>query len=691
MERDKELTNFAWLTVLPKAGSEAIFSLQGPRVGWCTNNFIMKKSIIFVFVLLSLESTAQLHLARLFTDHAVLQRQKPIPVWGWANPGEEVSVALAGQTRQAKTDKNGKWQVKFSAMDAGGPHTLTVSTPSGRLEFTDILIGDVWLCSGQSNKEWTVAQSANYPEEKKNAGFPNIRHFKVQHEVSLTPEEDLKSGDWVVCEAQTVGDFTAVGFYFAREVFQKTGVPIGLLNSSWGGSQVESWISKEAMCGSDVLKSYGEKLPKNWEEADLRLERSIKKKLLGNPDASLSPDDEKKYLQPGYDFSNWLKASPMWQWDWKGIWAWRGNGFMAKTVEIPAEMTGQITTLGLAEQFSYNEVYINGKLAAAGLLKGTRQILIPADTWKPGPNSLVVKTNKAIEPEWYGLGLVGSENDLYVSTPAQKISLAGDDWRLMPSFAEPHSFAHSSNNVGTAIYNAMIAPLIPYVIRGALWYQGETNAGRAYEYRHSFPLMIGDWRKRWNEEFPFYFVQLSSYGASQNSNQGSNWAELREAQTMTLRLPNTGMAVTTDIGDPHDIHPRNKQDVGKRLAANALKFVYQQDVLHSGPMYESVQFENDKAILAFKYVGGGLMVDDKYGYLKGFEVAGPDRVFHYAKAEIEGAKVVVQHPGGLIATSVRYAWSDAPEDANLFNAEGFPACPFRTDDWEGVTVKGRFE
>lgn len=653
----------------------------------------MQKSTfpLLVLLFLSLETSAQLRLAQLFTDHAVLQRQKPIPVWGWANPNEQVIVSLANQTQEAKADKSGKWQVKFAALEAGGPHTLSAETISGRLTFSDILIGDVWLCSGQSNMEWTVSQSANYLEEKKNADFPKIRHFKVAHEVSLSPEEDLKSGSWEISSPETVGDFTAVGFFFSREVFQKTGVPIGLLNSSWGGSQVESWISKEAMCGSDVLKSYGENLPKNWEEADLRLEKSIKKKLLGNPDFNPSLDDEKKYLQPGYDYSNWLKASPMWQWDWKGIWAWRGNGFIAKTIEIPAEMTSQITTLGLAEQFSYNEIYINGKLVAAGLLKGTRQFLIPANTWKTGPNSLMVKTNKAIEPEWYGLGIVGSESDLYVSTPTQKISLAGDDWRLMPSFAEPHTFAHSSNNVGTAIYNAMIAPLVPYAICGALWYQGETNAGRAYEYRKSFPLMIEDWRKRWGEDFPFYFVQLSSYGDSQNSNQGSWWAELREAQTMTLRLPNTGMAVTTDIGNPDDIHPRNKQDVGKRLAANALKFVYNQNVLHSGPMFESVRFENDKAILSFKHVGSGLMVDDKYGYLKGFEIAGPDRVFHYAKAEIEGDKVVVRHPRGLVSTSVRYAWSDATEDANLFNAEGFPACPFRTDDWEGVTVKGKFE
>ncbi len=637
---------------------------------------------------------AQLRFARLFSDHAVLQRQKPIPVWGWAQPNEPVTVYLNGQSRQslqAVADSSGKWQVQFSALEAGGPYVLGVTGASGKQECKDVLLGDVWLCSGQSNMEWTVAQADNYAKERKNANFAQIRHFRVEHEVALTPVEDLGAGNWEMCDAKSVGSFTAVGFFFAREVFEQTDVPIGILHSSWGGSQVESWISKEAMLESEVLNFYGMNLPQNWEEADLRLERSIKKKLLGNADAMPTPEDEKRYLQPDFDWSGWITADPMWQWDWKGVWAWRGNGYMGKTVDIPGEMTNQVTTLGLADNYSYNEVYINGKLVALGLFKGTRKILIPADTWKPGPNKLMVKMNKAIEPEWFGLGLMGSENDLYVRTETQHVSLAGNDWKLMPSFAEPHTFAHSSNNVGTAIYNAMIAPLVPYGIRGALWYQGESNAGRAYEYRHSFPLMIGDWRKRWNDVFPFYFVQLSSYGPYQNSNEGSDWAELREAQTLTLQLPQTGMAVTTDIGNPEDIHPTNKLDVGKRLAAIALKNVYRKEVLHSGPMLDAARFEKDRVVLSFKFTGGGLVIKDKFGYLKGFEIAGEDRVFHYAKATIDGDRVVVEHPKGQRPTAVRYAWANAPIDANLFNAEGFPACPFRTDDWTGVTVKGRFE
>jgi sialate O-acetylesterase len=237
----------------------------------------------------------------------------------------------------------------------------------------------------------------------------------------------------------------------------------------------------------------------------------------------------------------------------------------------------------------------------------------------------------------------------------------------------------------------MIAPLVPFSISGALWYQGESNAGRAYQYRQSFPLMIEDWRKKWNDVFPFYFVQLATFGPYQNSNQGSDWSELREAQTMTLNLPKTGMAVTTDVGNPNDIHPTNKQDVAHRLAANALKFNYNQDVTYSSPMYESVKLEDGKATISFKLTGKGLEIRDKFGYLKGFEIAGEDKVFYYAKAELVDNKVVVYHPKGLKPTSVRYAWANSPLDANLFNTEGFPVCPFRTDDWTGVTAGKKFE
>ena len=651
----------------------------------------MRSFLLPLLLIISNLTFAQLKICRLFSDHAVLQRQKPLPVWGWAKPNEQITVSLAGKTLSTTANTEGGWRVTFPAMEAGGSALeMTVSNGIETVKITDLFIGDVWLCSGQSNMEWRVSQANDFLKERKNADFPNIRHYFVEHEVSLQTEKELRTGDWKVCNGGNVGDFTAIGFFFAREIFQKTGIPIGILHSSWGGSQVESWISKDAMLNSDELKNYAQTLPTTWEDADFRLEKSIKKKLLNNAEIAISIDDEKKYLHEDYDFSKWYNGDALGQWDWKGIWGWRGNGFMAKNIEIPSEMTNQITTLGLGEHFSYTEVYINGKLVSAGIFKGIRKILIPADIWKAGMNKVMVKMNKCIEPAWYGLGLSGLADDLFVSTDTRKISLAGSDWKLMPAFGEAHTFVHSSNNVGTSIYNAMIAPLVPFAIKGALWYQGESNAGRAFQYRKTFPLMIDDWRKKWNDEFPFYFVQLSTYGKYQNSNEGSNWAELREAQTMTLQMPKTGMAVTTDVGNPKDIHPTNKQDVARRLAANALKFDYQKDVLHSSPMYESVSFEPDKAVISFKYTGTGLTVKDKYSYLKGFEVAGEDRVFYYAKAEIIGDRVVVYAPKGIKPASVRYAWSDAPEEANLFNSEGYPANPFRTDNWKCVTEGGSF-
>ncbi|QDK77246.1 sialate O-acetylesterase [Spirosoma sp. KCTC 42546] len=652
----------------------------------------MKRFLIVTFLFISSIAAAQVRFARLFSDHVVLQRQQPIPVWGWGKPRETVQVTLAGQTQQGKADADGKWLVKFLPLEAGGPHKLAISAKSGKAEVNDVLIGEVWLCSGQSNMEWPTKQATNFPTEKKNANYPQIRHFRVDHELALTPQTDLKAGDWKVCSSETVGDFTAIGFFFARELYQKLNIPIGLLHSSWGGSQVEGWISKEGMLSNDELRSYAHTMPTTWQAADSIVDAKLQLQLLGkvNPTAA----DEQNYLATGYDFSRWKKADPFGQWDWKDMHGFRGQGYMAKLVDIPDDMAGVPTTLALAENDSPNEIYINGTRIAEGVLTGVRKIDIPANTWKAGPNRIVIKFGNMVKPAWYGLGLMGSATDLYVKSAAQQVSLGGD-WQLMPAFAEKHEYTRFMNNVGISIYNAMIAPLIPFAIRGVLWYQGESNAGRAYQYRQTFPLLITDWRKKWNPDgrnpdFSFYFVQLSSYGGNQSSNQGSGWAELREAQTMTLSLPKTGMAVTTDIGNPKDIHPTNKQDVGHRLAVNALKLDYGQDINYSSPLYESASFDAGKAIVTFKHTANGLMVKDKYGYLKGFEIAGEDKVFHYAKAEINGNRVIVSHPSVQKPVAVRYAWTDAPDEANLFNSEGFPASPFRTDSWPAVSKDVRF-
>lgn len=646
------------------------------------------------FCLLAIFATAsfaQPKFARVFGDGAVLQRQKPIKVWGWTSANDSVTVTLAGQSKSATAGADGMFSVTFAPLEAGGPFELKAVSSTGTATAKDVLIGEVWLCSGQSNMEWPVSRAMNYAAEQKDAEYPQIRQFFVEHDVQIAPIKDLEKGTWKSSSRETVGDFTAIGFFFAREVYKKLKIPVGLVHSSWGGSQVEGWISKEGMQMSDELRAYGDNLPKDWAGADMMLERRTKRSTLGDENLNPTLADEKKYTMPGYDFSKWIQGGPYGQWDWIGVWAYRGNGYMARKVNVPADWTNTETTLGLAQLYSKSDVYVNGKLVFSGILKGKREIIMPRGTWSAGENSLMVKMDRAIEPEWFGVGFTGTTGDLFLSNGREKMPLDDQQWKMMPAFAEPHTYNHSSNNLGTTIYNGMIAPIVGYTIRGALWYQGETNAGRSYQYRKTFPLMIKDWRAKWNDEFDFYFVQLSSYGGDQDSNRGSGWAELREAQTMTLSLPKTGMAVTTDIGNATDIHPTNKQDVGRRLAAIAFKKIYGIDVPFGGPTYESMRVENGRAILKFTSTYGGLTAKDKFGYVRGFEIAGADKKFYYARAEIRGDEIVVWSDQVKAPAAVRYAWTDAPTEANLFNAAGFPASGFRTDDWPGVTINGKFQ
>ncbi len=649
----------------------------------------MNRLLVLVFVFVSSVAVGQVRLARLFSDHAVLQRRQPVPVWGWAKPGEAVRATLAGQTQQAKADATGKWTVKFAPMEAGGPYELAVTAKSGKAGATDLLVGEVWLCSGQSNMEWPVRQANNFPAERRNANFPQIRHFRVDHELALTPQTELKAGDWKVCSSETVGDFTAVGFFFARELTQKLNIPIGLVHSSWGGSQVEGWISQEGMMSNDELREPARHLPTTWTQADSLIDGKLRQELLKGGNLNPTVADERQYINPAYDYSAWRKADPMGQWEWKNMYGIRGQGYMTCQVDIPAEMAAGPTTLALAENDSPNQIYINGKLVSEGVLKGVRKITVPANTWQAGPNRLLMKLGNATTPAWFGIGLQGSASDLYVENAEQRIALPSG-WQIIPAFAEPHHYTRFMNNVATSIYNSMIKPLIPFAMQGVLWYQGETNAGRAYQYRQSFPLLINDWRRLWGRDLSFYFVQLASFGPNQSSNQGSDWAELREAQTMTLQLPKTGMAVTIDVGNPRDIHPTNKQDVGHRLSLNALKLDYGQAIEYSSPLYESVKVNGATATVTFKHTANGLIAKDKFGYLRGFEMAGDDHVFYYAQATINGNQVTVSSPAVPKPVAVRYAWSNAPIDANLFNSEGLPASPFRTDDWPTVSLRNKF-
>jgi sialate O-acetylesterase len=479
----------------------------------------------------------------------VLQRGRQVPIWGTAAPGERVTVLLGTQRLSAVADDEGKWSVTLPAMKAGGPYTLVIA---GRntIALRDVLVGDVWVCSGQSNMQWSVQGSANATEEVAAANYPQIRLFSVPQVAADAPQSDCQ-GAWVECSPATIPGFSAVGYFFGRELHKALNVPVGLINTSWGGTPAEAWTSRPSLETCELCTPILER----WDAALADL-----------------PNIKAKY---DADMAKWRED------------------------------------------------------AATAKAEGKPEPPRPGAHWA---------LNKAWQP--------------------------------------------------AALYNGMIAPLIPFGIRGAIWYQGESNAGRAYQYRELFPAMIRDWRRNWGAgQFPFLFVQLANFMARKPDPGESAWAELREAQLMTLSLPKTGMAVIIDIGDANDIHPKNKQDVGLRLALAAERIAYKQNVAYSGPMYRSMTIEGSTIRLRFKDTDGGLVAKDGPG-LKGFAIAGEDKRFVWADAQIEGNTVVVWSDQVPKPVAVRYAWADNPE-CNLYNGAGLPASPFRTDDWPGTTVEAR--
>jgi len=474
---------------------------------------------------------ADVKLPAVVSDGMVLQQGIDVPIWGWADDGEQVTVAIQGQKVSAVT-KGGMWSLKLKPLKAGGPYTLSIAGKN-RFEFKNVLVGEVWICSGQSNMGWMLKQSDNAEAEIANANYPMIRLFTVARNEIDMPQTDVK-GAWKECSKDTAGDFSAVGYFFGRDLHKARNVPVGLINNAVGGSPAESWTSNEILSGDADYKQY--------------LADYIPAMLKYNTDMEKFRADSEKAKAEG----------------------------------------------------------------------------------KPAPRA------------------------------------PGKPW--MPS----------------GLYNGMLRPVAPYAIKGVIWYQGESNAGRAYQYRKLFPTMIKNWRTTWGQgDFPFLFVQLAAFGPNGPKLGDSDWAELREAQTMTLTSsPHTAMALAIDYGDIADIHPKKKEPVGARLALAARGVAYGEKLTYSGPVYDSMKIEGDKVAVTFKNTGQGL--DARGGVLKGFIIAGADGTWHEAKAEISGRRVIVSSSEVPKPVAVRYAWAKFPENT-LYNKEGLPAVPFRTDTWPGVT------
>ncbi|MDW7694847.1 sialate O-acetylesterase [Flammeovirgaceae bacterium SG7u.111] len=638
----------------------------------------------FFLLLLAQLSFAEVQPALLFSDNMVIQRNVEVPVWGWADRKERVTVRFNGQVLKAKPNKAGKWMVKLAPTPAGGPYEMVISGKKGTTTVKNIMVGEVWVCSGQSNMEWVLENTKNAEAEIASANHPMIRHFKVPKKVSHLPLDKLDGGEWEVCSPNTAASFTAVGYYFAKELLGTENVAIGLLNTSWGGTIVETWISAEAI---NTIPTYGEVVTElqasNLGELFNKRKAALVEKLGDLPTKDAGYVNGKGlWASPELDRSDWKPIELPGLWEGKGLDDLDGVVWLSKEIELTDEQVENGITINLGPIDDQDITWVNGVKVGEtpGPYNKVRTYYAANSILKTGKNLIVVRVNDT----GGGGGIYPKPEDFYIESNKEKLSLVGE-WQYKVGAAEINISANP-NSKPTLLYNAMVNPLIPFAFKGAIWYQGESNAGQAYQYRENFPLMIKDWRQKWGiGDFPFLWVQLANYMAPPTTPTDSEWAELREAQTKTLSLPNTGMAVIIDIGEEHDIHPRNKEDVGKRLSLAARKVAYGEDLVYSSPMYKSMKVEGNKIRISFDHVGSGLEIRDKYGYLNGFAIAGADKKFYWAKAEIEGNEVIVYSDKVEAPVAVRYGWADNPDDLNLYNKEGLPANPFRTDAWDGIT------
>ncbi|GAB4198729.1 MAG: sialate O-acetylesterase [Thermoflexibacter sp.] len=625
---------------------------------------------------------------KIFADGMVLQRDIPVPIWGWADAGEKVTVTFLGKRYTTKADTDGKWILKLAEMKAGGTFEMTIQGKEKEaITIKNIMIGEVWIASGQSNMEWKIDWLPYKNTEPSLANFSQIRMFTVPRELSAKPEKDITGGTWQEAVGNNVKDFSAVAYFFAKELYQHYKIPIGIINTSWGGTIAETWMSAGAAKQIPDFKAVVEDLEKTpdaiekakreAEEARKRFEEMVNVKETGLVE---------KWWQNDLNTNDWKEMKLPTLWESAGLPNLDGVVWFRKEIEIPEKYLGKDLVLSLGAIDDSDETYFNGEKIGQTMQKyaEARVYKIPANKLKNGKNTLTIR----VIDTGGGGGIYGKPEEMFVGLGTERIVELAGNWKYKVGLGEnislPQSFGPNSRP--TLLYNAMIYPLVPYAIRGAIWYQGESNAGRAYQYRTVFPALIQDWRNQWKQgDFPFLFVQLANFMKFEDEPKDSDWAELREAQTMTLSLPNTGMAVITDIGEANDIHPKNKHDVGKRLALAAKKVAYKEDIIYSSPMYESMQVNGNKIVISFKNIGSGLMVKDRYGYIKGFAIAGEDKKFYWAKAYLDGDKVIVENESVSKPVAVRYAWANNPEDANLFSKEGLPVCPFRTDEWQGIT------
>jgi sialate O-acetylesterase len=635
---------------------------------------------------------AEIKLPALFSDHVVLQRDVPVPVWGWAEAGEEIRVEFAGQSKTAQAGADGRWMVKLDPLAASAePCELRIG---GRV-LHDVLVGDVWLCSGQSNMGMQVRDVTDGGKEVAAAKFPAMRLYSVAQNPALVTATDVK-GQWTACSPETVSTFSAAAYFFGRELQRELRIPIGLLQSSVGGTPAEAWTRLEALKTVPTLAGRAD-----LEIAQIQAQEEDNKDFTARRDAWEERNGVKPpkvsgaasgWADPALDSSDWQRVTLPGRWAQFG--AKSGGVFwVRKEIALPESAAGKAFPLALnwvSEQ--YDTAYFNGvEVGRAsdnppGFYNVQRRYNVPGELVKAGRNVIAVRIVSATQHagmwQWgNALGLPvavrGSVDDLWV----MKTESVFPEVSAEALQARPKVNNIPFRNVSAALYNGMIAPLIPFGIRGVIWYQGESNSPRHKEYRELLSLMVNDWRAQWGQgDFPFLLQQLVNNGApSKDPNLLGGWAFLREAQMQVAAgLPNAGIAIGIELGDPLTIHPPNKQDVGRRLALVALEKVYAMPVESSGPRFDSMKVEGPAIRVRFTHAEG-LVARDSFP--KTFAIAGADRKFVWAEAKVDGDSVLVGSPQVPQPVAVRYAWADNPAGCNLYNAASLPAAPFRTDDW----------
>lgn len=622
---------------------------------------------------------AEVRLPRLVSDGMVLQRDTEVTIWGWAEPGEVVTVAFEGQHHQDKANIAGQWRITLAALKAGGPYEMDIRGFK-RITLKNILVGDVWICSGQSNMELPMIRVRDrYPDLIATANNPKIRQFKVPQRYDFNvAHEDVTDGYWEAVTPETIGGFSATGYFFAAYLYEQYGVPIGLINSALGGSPAEAWLSE------DALQAFPEHLKVALQFKDDAYVESVKQDneqrqnqwyaRLDKLDKGLV-DGKRPWLDLDFDDSDWSEMNVPGFWGGEGLEPVNGAVWFRKEFEVPAAMAGKAGLLRLGAIVDADHAYINGTFVGTTSYQyPPRRYEVPAGVLKAGKNVIGIRVINST-----GRGGFMPDKPYEISAGGRTIDLKGLWKYKIGAVMEPLQGPVFIRWKPLGLYNGMIAPLVNYRIKGVIWYQGESNVGRAAEYQTLFPAVIANWRAKWGQgDFPFLFVQLANFLEAKNVPVESGWAELREAQLKSLSVPNTGMAVTIDIGEWNDVHPLNKGDVGKRLGLAARKFAYGEDLVYSGPIFESMRVEGNRAILSFTHVGGGLVA--KGGDLRQFAIVGADKKFVWAKAVIKDNKVIVWNYDVKEPAAVRYAWADNPEGANLYNSEGLPASPFRTGD-----------